>query len=393
MSPTAAANPGSPLRVGYAVAWNRDPRTTWSHTPWSLRQALLRHAALNLTDIHLSMPSWRKLALKAWHITRYQGRWMSGWGHSPVAYRDHHASLLRSVANADLDVLLEIGDWGDAPLPSFVYQDYSYLHLEHDHARNGYWTPQYDYHSERMLRKRIDIQRRTIGTHRGIMTMSAWDARFMAASGLIDPDRIHVVPPGMNVDPMPLDPADADIDPSKEFRVVFVGRDPWRFIKPKAGDMVVEAVRKLHNGGRRIRLVIVGPAWLPMPDPLPSWLTLVPDASFDQVREELRQADVFCMPSRFEAFGMAFIEALGAGIPVIGRNAYAMPEFIKHGDNGYMLSEDGTIDELASLIDATLGNSAMRARVIAQAPAIAEYYTWDRAANDMYRIMRKAVDA
>ena len=390
MSSNPPVKRDAPLRVGYAVAWNRDPKTTWSHIPWSLRQAFLRQSGTRLSDIPLTMSSWRKTVLKAWHIARYQGRWMSGWGHSPIVFRDHHASLLRSVSQTPLDVLLEIGDWGNAPLPSFVYQDYSYLHLEHDRAVQGYWSPHYDYHRDRMLRKRIDIQRRTIGRHAGIMTMSAWDARFMAESGLVHPDRIHVVPPGMNVEPVLPDPRDAEIEPNKEFRVIFVGRDRWRFVTSKAGDLVVDAVRTLQRGGRRVRLVIVGPTAVPGLERLPDWLTLVPNASFAQIQEELRRADVFCMPSRFEPFGMAFIEALGAGIPVIARNAFAMPEFIRHGDNGYLLSEHGTSDELASLIDATLGDMAMRARVIAQAPDVAAYYHWDRVAQDMHRIMKGA---
>jgi len=380
------------LRLAYAVAWNRDPRTTWSHTPWSLREAFLERSDTVVTDVHLTMPRWRKLMLKAWHVTRHQRRWISGWGHSPIVYRDYNASLRRQLDASTADAVLEIGDWGDAPVPSFVYQDYSYLHLEHDQARNGYWTPQFDYHSERMLRKRINVQRRTIGNHAGIMSMSAWDARQLIATGLVDAARVHVVPPAINVAPY-AQPNDQSGRPAGEQRILFVGRDPWRFVTVKAGDVLIDAVRRMRDGGRAARLVIVGPSWLPLPGDLPDWITLVPDATFDQVQHELRRADVLCMPSTFEAYGIAFLEALAAGVPVIGRDAFAMPEIIRHGDNGLLLSADGGALELAELLEQVLADSGFRDRAQAQAASVQEYYSWSRVANDMHRIITQTVAA
>ncbi|MBU3741807.1 MAG: glycosyltransferase family 4 protein [Candidatus Kapabacteria bacterium] len=390
MPSATPARHNGPITLGYAVAWNRDPKTTWSHTPWSLREALRGHDGVQLEDIGLSMPSWLTLPLKVWHMTRYQGRWISGWGHSPKVYHHHHATLRRSAMRHRPDAILEIGDWGTASVPTFVYQDYSYLHLEEDTARNGYRTPQFDYHRERMLRARIDIQRRAIGGHAGIMSMSAWDADQLRRTGLVDPSRVHVVPPALNVSVTPKHRL-VEADASREHRVLFVGRDHWRFMTSKAGDVIIDAVAKLQQGSRRVRLVIVGPSRLPHMATLPPWITLMPEAPFDVVQQELQQADVFCMPSRFEAYGIAFIEALAAGVPVIGRNAFAMPEFIRHGDNGYLLSANGTADELATLIDAALDNVEMRARVIRQAPDVAAYYAWPRVARDMVDIITSTI--
>lgn len=397
---SASKVPSSALRLAYAVAWNRDPRTTWSHTPWSLREALLQRQGTALTDVHLTMPTWRKLWLKGWHITRHQQRWISGWGHSPLVYRDYNASMRQQLSAATVDAVLEIGDWGDAQVPSFVYQDYSYLHLEEDVARNGYWTPQFDYHSERMLRKRIGLQRRTIGRHAGIMSMSAWDAQQLVSTGLVDPARVHVVPPAINVSaavqqrrPAQHDVRSEDTEATAERRVVFVGRDPWRFVTVKAGDVLIDAVRRVRDGGINARLVIVGPSWLPIPGDLPSWITLVPDATFRQVQQELERAAVLCMPSTFEAYGIAFLEALAAGIPVIGRNAFAMPEFIRHGDNGLLLSAAGGAQELAELLHQVLSDPTFQQRAQAQASSVRDRYSWDRVADDMVRIIGSTVAA
>ncbi len=65
------------------------------------------------------------------------------------------------------------------------------------------------------------------------------------------------------------------------------------------------------------------------------------------------------MPSRFEAFGIAFIEALAHGVPVIGRSAFAMPEIIRPGKNGALVHTDDPA-ELASAIMAVLDDPAVR---------------------------------
>ena len=57
--------------------------------------------------------------------------------------------------------------------------------------------------------------------------------------------------------------------------------------------------------------------------------------------EELYKAysccDIFVAPSRFESFGLVFLEAMREGKPVIGCNAGGMPEIISHGINGLLL--------------------------------------------------------
>ncbi len=47
--------------------------------------------------------------------------------------------------------------------------------------------------------------------------------------------------------------------------------------------------------------------------------------------------DVFVLPSLYESFGMAFLEAISYGMGVIGVNVYATPELIEGGINGRLL--------------------------------------------------------
>lgn len=47
-------------------------------------------------------------------------------------------------------------------------------------------------------------------------------------------------------------------------------------------------------------------------------------------------ADVFCTPSLMETFGMTVVEALACGVPVVAFETGALPEIIRHAENGWL---------------------------------------------------------
>ena len=57
-------------------------------------------------------------------------------------------------------------------------------------------------------------------------------------------------------------------------------------------------------------------------------------------------SDVFLLPSQTESFGLAALEAMAAGVPVISSNTGGIPEVNLHGFSGY-LSEVGDVEDMA----------------------------------------------
>ena len=58
----------------------------------------------------------------------------------------------------------------------------------------------------------------------------------------------------------------------------------------------------------------------------------------DAVEDLLSLADVFLLPSEKESFGLAALEALACGVPVVSSDAGGLPEVNIHGSTGYLCS-------------------------------------------------------
>jgi N-acetyl-alpha-D-glucosaminyl L-malate synthase BshA len=60
----------------------------------------------------------------------------------------------------------------------------------------------------------------------------------------------------------------------------------------------------------------------------------------------LQASDLFLLPSETESFGLAALEAMSCGVPVIATNVHGIPEVVEHGRTGF-LSDVGDVDEMA----------------------------------------------
>lgn len=66
-----------------------------------------------------------------------------------------------------------------------------------------------------------------------------------------------------------------------------------------------------------------------------------------EITEILNYSDLFLLPSETESFGLAALEAMACGVPVVSSNTGGLPEVNKNGYSGY-LSNVGDVDAMAS---------------------------------------------
>lgn len=94
----------------------------------------------------------------------------------------------------------------------------------------------------------------------------------------------------------------------------------------------------------------------------------------DDLPDLYRASDVFVLPSEKEGFGIVFLEAIGCGIPVVGRDAGGIPDALLDGEVGRLV--DGSDDDLHNaLLDVLRWDDATRAaRTMSARSAVAEAF-------------------
>lgn len=98
-------------------------------------------------------------------------------------------------------------------------------------------------------------------------------------------------------------------------------------------------------------------------------------------------ADVVTMPSHYESFGMAALEALACGTPVIATNAGGPAFIVEDGVSG-LLTSPGNPTMLANHLERLLQNDAERAAMGAAARERALQFGWEHVACDILSIYR-----
>jgi N-acetyl-alpha-D-glucosaminyl L-malate synthase BshA len=93
----------------------------------------------------------------------------------------------------------------------------------------------------------------------------------------------------------------------------------------------------------------------------------------EQIEEVLAISDLFLLPSDYESFGLAAMEAMAAGVPVISSNAGGLPEINIEGETGY-LADVGDVETMSIRAIELLSDESKLKRFKAKAAAHAKQY-------------------
>ena len=100
----------------------------------------------------------------------------------------------------------------------------------------------------------------------------------------------------------------------------------------------------------------------------------------DEELERLyRHADVFCLPSVQEGFGIVFLEAMACGLPIVATTSAAIPEVVPDRQAGRLV-RPGDVEALAHALVELLARPSLRASYGAFGRRHVERYDWDRVA-------------
>jgi phosphatidyl-myo-inositol dimannoside synthase len=113
---------------------------------------------------------------------------------------------------------------------------------------------------------------------------------------------------------------------------------------------------------------------------------LLGDVSASRLAVEYVSAHCFCLPSVQEGFGIVFVEAMAAGLPVVGCRAAAVPEVVEHGRTGLLVAPDRA-DELAEAIAQLLLDGEMRKEMAVAGMERVEALDLDRVARQWLGVL------
>ncbi|HLS46933.1 MAG TPA: N-acetyl-alpha-D-glucosaminyl L-malate synthase BshA [Gemmatimonadales bacterium] len=97
----------------------------------------------------------------------------------------------------------------------------------------------------------------------------------------------------------------------------------------------------------------------------------------DSVASLLSASDLFLLPSQTESFGLAALEAMACGVPVVASRAGGLPEVVRDGENG-ILEPVGSVEAMGRRAVDLLRDEARHARMREAAIATAHTYSADR---------------
>jgi glycosyltransferase involved in cell wall biosynthesis len=145
-----------------------------------------------------------------------------------------------------------------------------------------------------------------------------------------------------------------------------------------------------------VRIVGKGPEWASVGRlhgklGLGDTVALLGDVSCEELADEYVNADLFCLPSVQEGFGIAFLEAMAAGLPVVACRAAAIPEVVEDGVTGVLVApRDPTA--LAGAMQDLLASPQRRRTMSEAGRRAAGRFTPERVAGRLLEAVRLALD-
>lgn len=192
-------------------------------------------------------------------------------------------------------------------------------------------------------------------------------------------ERIAVIPSGVDHEVFwPRDRAacrrELGIDPDRPL-VVYVGR----VTEPKGAADLIEAIGTVREGGLDTMLALVGPLGLPHAPQASAELLLPGEMEPEQVALWLGAADVVVVPSHYEGFGLAALEAMACGRPVVATQVGGLAQVVPPDAGAQVPPRDPAA--LAGAIGALLCDGTRRSHAATVGIEAASAYTWERCAG------------
>ena len=321
---------------------------TWSGTPYFIARAL-EAAGFQLDYIgplSIRNPFWYKIKGKFFR--------MRGWDYinlgEEAVLRDYARQAQPFLRQSHGKILFSCGKphltYLDTQLPIIFFDDGSVPSITSSHPGHMRFHP-------KLKAKLLQSEQGILEKCFAACYMSDWAAdAALKEYGYMFESKIMVLPIGPNI---------ACLPPEKEIEIAILGRDHkncrllmvgvnWEH---KGGSIAVAATKELRRRGVPAVLHVVGctpPRQLPDYVRIHGFVSKKTEAGRALLAELFRESHFLILPTRAEAYGLAFVEASAHGIPSLGTAVGGVKTILHENENGWLFPFDAPPSQYADRI-------------------------------------------
>lgn len=293
---------------------------------------------------------------------------------NPDLIHAHHA--------LDLPITVYLATKGRVPIVTTLHSFHALLGKEGDELER----------TRQLIKRSLEVSSRMIANSDYV--------RGEAIDMGVDPDDVVVIPNGIDLgawEPIRTEVARARLGyPLERTMVLFTGNLERR----KGVDLLLDAVATLKDEFEDAALVVVGDGEererlerqardLDLGDRV----LFTGRVSFDDLRLWYNACDIYCAPSREEAFGIVYLEAMACGKPVVGPNTGGPREIVSDGETGLLFEVEDSQD-LAGKLRQLLGDMQQAREMGAEGRRVVEgRYSWEAIAQRTLDLYEETLDA
>ena len=113
----------------------------------------------------------------------------------------------------------------------------------------------------------------------------------------------------------------------------------------------------------------------------------------DMLEAEFRAAHLFAVPSRYEGFGIVYLEAMSRGVPVIASRAGGARDIVRHGRDGFLVPP-GSVRAVRQTLERLAADRGTLAHLgTAARQRAAGFHTWERSMAGAVRFLESIIGA
>ncbi|OGT35063.1 MAG: hypothetical protein A3F11_07590 [Gammaproteobacteria bacterium RIFCSPHIGHO2_12_FULL_37_14] len=377
------------MRIAFTTTFDALDIHNWSGTPYYMSRAFM----LEGMDIDYIGSLVRKLppffkAKQIWNKYFSNQRESPRFNTMAAQYYSKQVSdrLKTMSVDAVVSPLINPIAYLDYDKPIVLWTDSVYASLV------GFY-PDFAYHSASSIKQGNKMTEECLRRCALAIFSSEWAANGAMELYGTDRKKVHVVPFGANIESCPtLEQARYLIKQRthQKIKLLFLAKS-W---ERKGGDIALAVAQTLHDQGHPVELNIIG--YPPKLNYVPSYVNCLGFLSKQnpqgksKIAELLSQSHFLILPSRAEAYGIAFCEANAFGLPCLTSYTGGIRTIIKDNINGMTFALDAPVSVYCDYIV-----NFMQNRVQYEALALSSYHeystrlNWKTAIQQVKKLMKE----